>query len=103
MEKYTIGLQLLIIGMGTVLLALFLLSLFLRFSGKIMGPGKEKESKVVKKESKVGSEKSNVESTEVVKGGLTPAKKAAITAAIYQMLDGGKYNIISIRRTENNW
>lgn len=91
MGKYMIGLQLLIIGLGTVLLSLFLLSIFLRISGKYINTSEKKKEK--KKEIKEEYEDEN-------KG----KKMAAVAAAVYQYLDSDKnYKIISIKKSDNSW
>ncbi|ADQ15486.1 OadG family protein [Halanaerobium hydrogeniformans] len=95
MENFAFGLELLIIGLGTVFLSLYLLSVFLYFSGKILGP-KEMRKKVPLKEQR--------ENNEPELDGLRRKKAAAITAAVYQMLSDKKsYRIISIKKRNQNW
>jgi len=94
-ENFAFGLELLIIGLGTVFLSLYLLSVFLYFSGKILGP-KEMRKKVPIEEKK--------ESKEPELDGLSRKKAAAITAAVYAMLSDKKsYKIISIKKRNQNW
>ena len=103
MGKYMIGLQLLIIGLGTVLLSLFLLSIFLRISGKYINTSekkKEKKKEITKAES--GSDKPKVE--EEYEDKNKGKKMAAISAAVYQYLDNDKnYRIISIKKRDKSW
>ena len=103
MGKYMIGLQLLIIGLGTVLLSLFLLSIFLRISGKYINTSekkKEKKKEITKAES--GSAQTKIEENN--KDENKGKKMAAISAAVYQYLDSDKnYRIISIKKRNNNW
>ena len=85
------------VGMGTVMLSLYLLSLFLRLTGKLFGPDSKRgdssaEHKEKNKTGKVIKEK-----------GLDRARVAAITAAVYQVLDKKQYRIISIKRANTNW
>lgn len=103
MGKYMIGLQLLIIGLGTVLLSLFLLSIFLRISGKYINESekkKEKKKEITTAES--GSAQAKIE--ESYEGEDKGKKMAAIAAAVYQFLDNDKdYRIISIKKSDNTW
>lgn len=105
MNNYVLGLELLIIGMGTVFLSLYLLSVFLHFSGKILGPEtkdkKKSQKQLVKKEiSKVEKEAETAAAEE----GISPQKIAAVTAAIYESLNDQKnYRIISIQKSNQNW
>ncbi len=100
MSKYLIGIQLLVVGMGTVLLTLYLLSLFIRLTGRFFGP-KERDVKPVITENKGMDKDINFKNKET---GLDQTKVAAITAALYQTLDQREYRIISIKRQENsNW
>ncbi len=107
MGKYMVGTQLLVIGMGTVLLSLVLLSIFLRVTGNLFGPKKEK--KATNKGAKTNKAKSTketiVKSQESKVSNKNHAKKmAAISAAVYQFLDSDKnYRIISIRKNDKNW
>ncbi|RQD75495.1 MAG: sodium pump decarboxylase gamma subunit [Halanaerobium sp. MSAO_Bac5] len=95
MNKYILGLELLVIGMGTVFLSLYLISVFLYFSGKILGP-KEMRKKLPIEEKR--------ESKEPELDGLSRKKAAAITAAVYAMLSDKKsYKIISIKKRNQNW
>jgi len=94
MSKYIIGLQLMILGMGTVFLALYSLSLVLWIGGKLFGPSKKAKTisqDYIKKEindSEIESESEKI---------------AAITAAINSMMENEKnYRIISIRKKPNS-
>lgn len=104
MNNYVLGLELLIIGMGTVFLSLYLLSIFLHFSGKLFGPeSKKKKSKKSAEISKAVKEQKEVEIDESNQG-ITRKKAAAVTAAVYEMLnDENKYRIISIQKSNQNW
>lgn len=98
MNNYVLGLELLIIGMGTVFLSLYLLSVFLHFSGKLFGP----ENKARKTTKKHSVQKKEAEKAAVK--GISPQKLAAVTAAIYESLsDQKKYRVISIQKSNRNW
>jgi len=105
MNNYVLGLELLVIGMGTVFLSLYLLSVFLHFSGKLFGPdSKDKE----KNKKTVGNLKSAAENEAVQldesEQGISPKKVAAVTAVVYEMLNDQKnYKIISIQKSNQNW
>jgi sodium pump decarboxylase gamma subunit len=102
MNNYVLGLELLIIGMGTVFLSLYLLSVFLHFSGKLFGPesGSKKKSKNKVKQKREISEAEKAAAEE----GVSPQKIAAVTAAIYESLNDQKnYRIISIQKSNQNW
>lgn len=102
MNNYVLGLELLIIGMGTVFLSLYLLSVFLYFSGKLFGPEKKKQ-KEVKKE-KVEIAEKNQETEAEMQTGIPAKKVAAVSAAVYEILnDQKKYRIISIQKSNQNW
>lgn len=106
MGKYMIGTQLLVIGMGTVLLSLVLLSIFLRLTGNLFGPKKEKKATNKSTEkNKAKSIKETTASKESEESNKRHAKKmAAISAAVYQFLDSDKnYRIISIRKNDKSW
>lgn len=104
MNDYVLGLELLIIGMGTVFLSLYLLSVFLYFSGKLFGPeSKEKKQKAVKTE-KVEVAEKNQETEEEIETGIPAKKVAAVSAAVYEILNDQKnYRIISIQKGNQNW
>ena len=104
MNNYVLGLELLVIGMGTVFLSLYLLSVFLHFSGKLFGPESEKKkSKKTAKVTKAVVEKEEAQIDET-KEGISPKKVAAVTAAVYEMLNDRKnYRIISIQKSNQNW
>jgi sodium pump decarboxylase gamma subunit len=103
MGKYMIGLQLLIIGLGTVLLSLFLLSIFLRISGKYINSNsqkKEQKKEIATAESGSAQTEIKEEYEDENKG----KKMAAVAAAVYQYLDNDKnYKIISIKKSDNSW
>ncbi|TDO71137.1 sodium pump decarboxylase gamma subunit [Halanaerobium saccharolyticum] len=103
MNNYVLGLELLIIGMGTVFLSLYLLSVFLHFSGKLFGPESGVKKKKEVKKSKVDIvEKPRVKEPD--RQGVSPKKVAAVTAALAEMLNGQKnYRIISIQKSNQNW
>lgn len=108
MGKYMMGLQLLIIGMGTVLLSLYFLSLFLRLSGHFLGTDSVKRDKNIKKNKKRAVDKDNdsdiAESSQFNDIRTDGKKAAAITAAVYQYLDdSSRYRIISIKKQDNRW
>jgi len=95
MNNYVLGLELLIIGMGTVFLSLYLLSVFLYFSGKLFGPESESKKKS-KKTANVSEKKAAVDQSDQ---GISSKKIAAVTAAIYESLNDNKnYNVISIQK-----
>jgi sodium pump decarboxylase gamma subunit len=103
MNNYVLGLELLIIGMGTVFLSLYLLSVFLHFSGKLFGPDSKDKKKKEVKTKKVDIVEKNKEQ-EIEKEGVSPKKVAAVTAAVYEMLNDQKnYRIISIQKSNQNW
>ena len=107
MNNYVLGLELLVIGMGTVFLSLYLLSVFLYFSGKLFGPDSKAENKNKVKNNKADIVKKNrkeevEEEMEAEK--LSSKKVAAVTAAVYQKLNDRKnYRIISIQKRKKNW
>jgi sodium pump decarboxylase gamma subunit len=108
MNNYVLGLELLIIGMGTVFLSLYLLSVFLHFSGKLFGPesGSKKKSKnQVKQKREISkAENKSAAETAAAEEGVSPQKIAAVTAAIYESLNDQKnYRIISIQKSNQNW
>jgi len=104
MGNFTIGLQLLLIGFGSVIVSLILLSLFLQLSGKFLGPESKKKDKKIENASNQ-SEISNSEKLNEVEENSSNGKKiAAISAAVYQYLDSDKdYKIISIRKADSSW
>lgn len=92
-----LGVELLIIGMGTVILSLYLLSVFLFFSGKLFGPEAGKKKK--KKQEKNASEKIKVGSKSIQVEGLDKKKIAAITAALYEIMNNSNdISIISMNK-----
>jgi Na+-transporting methylmalonyl-CoA/oxaloacetate decarboxylase gamma subunit len=111
MENMVLGVELLVIGMGTVVLSLYLLSVFLFFSGKLFGPqaGEKKKDKAAKgkKKSAVKNTKEKpkkLDRTEGKENHLSSAKIAAVSAAVYEMLaDKKNYRIISIQKSNDNW
>lgn len=104
MGKYMIGLQLLIIGLGTVLLSLFLLSIFLRISGKYINGNKKKAEKKEKTKAENDSAQVKMEKDHKKEKQDKGKKMAAISAAVYQFLDNDKeYKIISIKKRDNSW
>ncbi|MFP4372058.1 MAG: OadG family transporter subunit [Halanaerobium sp.] len=105
MNNYVLGLELLIIGMGTVFLSLYLLSVFLYFSGKLFGPESENKKKAKKaaETSKAELEKKDNQ-IDKLEQGFSSKKAAAVTAAVYEMLNDQKnYRIISIQKSNQNW
>jgi len=105
MNNYVLGLELLIIGMGTVFLSLYLLSVFLHFSGKLFGP-ENKDKKKSKKAAGIpeAAAEKEIKKTDQVEKGISSKKIAAVTAAIYKSLNDQKnYRIISIQKSNQNW
>lgn len=104
MNNYILGLELLLIGMGTVFLSLYLLSVFLHFSGKFFGPESSKKTQTknsTKKAEKLEVAQETLAEPETV---ISSKKAAAVSAAIYEMLNGKKnYKIISIQKSNQNW
>ncbi len=99
MENMVLGVELLIIGMGTVVLSLYLLSVFLHFSGKLFGPKYEKDKTKVNKQKQKSIEK-HPDKVQAV----NTKKIAAISAAVFEMLSDKKnYRIISIKKSNDNW
>jgi len=99
MGKYLIALQLAVVGMGTVLITLYGLSLFIRINSRVCGVRDSKKSKnITEKEADLAADK-------VIEEGISARKVAAISAAIYSYLeqDGSNYKIISITRNKSNW
>ena len=104
MNNYVLGLELLVIGMGTVFLSLYLLSVFLHFSGKLFGP--ESEKKKSKKTAEVSNAVAEKKETQIDKSEkkFSSKKAAAVTAAVYESLNNQKnYRIISIQKSNQNW
>ena len=90
--------------MGTVFLSLYLLSVFLHFSGKLLGPESEYKKKAQKtaKTGKIEADKREVNLTGAEKK-VSAKKAAAVTAAIYEILNNQKnYRIISIQKSNQN-
>ncbi|RCW48677.1 Na+-transporting methylmalonyl-CoA/oxaloacetate decarboxylase gamma subunit [Halanaerobium sp. MA284_MarDTE_T2] len=93
-----------IIGMGTVFISLYLLSVFMYLLGKFFG-----DKKVLKKDdSSIGnSAEAEIDESEIDDGenGLARKRKiAAAAAAVYQLLDEEKrYRIISIKKANSSW
>lgn len=103
MNNYVLGLELLIIGMGTVFLSLYLLSVFLHFSGKLFGPDSENKKKKEIKKTKVDIVEKE-KAAEIEEEGISSKKVAAVTAAVSEMLNNQKnYRIISIQKSNQNW
>jgi len=102
MNNYVLGLELLIIGMGTVFLSLYLLSVFLYFSGKLFGPESKNNKKAANNlEAAVENKETKIDKSEQ---GFSSKKAAAVTAAVYEMLNDQKnYRIISIQKSNQNW
>jgi len=104
MNNYVLGLELLTIGMGTVFLSLYLLSVFLHFSGKLFGPeskSKKKDDLSRTKKKKDIAEKE--EKTADSEQGMPYEKVAIVTAAVYESLNDKKnYKIISIQKRNQN-
>jgi len=101
MGKYLIALQLAVVGMGTVLITLYGLSLFIRLNSRICsGKSSNKSLKKQKQE-----EKANIADNKVIEKGISASKVAVISAAIYSYLDKeeSNYQIISITRNKANW
>jgi len=107
MNNYVLGLELLIIGMGTVFLSLYLLSVFLHFSGRLFGPetkAKKKNKIQTGNEKEISKTKVENEAEKAAAEGVSPQKIAAVTAAIYESLNDQKnYRIISIQKSNQNW
>ena len=105
MNNYVLGLELLVIGMGTVFLSLYLLSVFLHFSGKLFGPDSE-DKKKNKKAVEISKNAAENEAEQLIESEqmISTKKAAAITAAVYEMLNDHKsYRIISIQKSNQNW
>jgi len=96
MGKYLIGFQLMVVGMGTVLITLYVLSLFIRLNSKIFN--REVSGKNDK-------EKNNFTANKEIDAGISPEKVVAISAAVYKCLgeNESNYRIISIKRNKLNW
>jgi len=104
MENMFLGVELLIIGMGTVILSLYLLSVFLFFSGKFFGPEANKKKKIEKEDNKKNMTYQNRNNTNSKTKNLDKKKIAAMSAAIYEMIGANKdLRIISIRKNNFNW
>ncbi len=90
MGKYLISFQLMVVGMGTVLLTLYFLSLFMRLNSMIWS---DKEGDKAENKARIGDDK------------LSARKVAVISAAVHSFLAEEKrsYRIIAIKRTKSNW
>lgn len=107
MNNYVLGLELLVIGMGTVFLSLYLLSVFLHFSGKFFGPESKTNKKIIKtsklEKERLSKEKSEAQLSDSDQS-ISNKKIAAVTAAIYKMMNNQKkYRVISIQKSNQNW
>lgn len=107
MEKMMLGVELLIIGMGTVIISLYLLSVYLYFSGKLLGPeagGKNNKSQLKNITAETSEKKQRKIKKKVEIINSNEKKIAAITAAVYKMMaDKNDFRIISISKRGNNW
>jgi sodium pump decarboxylase gamma subunit len=104
MENMVLGVELLVIGMGTVVLSLYLLSVFLHFSGKFFGPKhtKDKTKDTIQKDIK--QKQKSIEKKSGNVQAVNARKIAAISAAVFEMLtDEKNYRIISIKKSNDNW
>jgi sodium pump decarboxylase gamma subunit len=92
MNNYRLGFELLVIGMGTVFISLYLLSVFLYFSGKFFG------TEAKKKTANPGPEKQQLNSSRLAeKPQISRQKVAAITAAVAEIQGEKEFKVISIR------
>lgn len=104
MNNYVYGLQLTIIGMGTVFISLYLLSVFMYLLGKFFGDKKVPQKNDKTKNSSAAAEIDEVETEDAENGLYEKRKIAAVTAAVYQLLDENKsYRIISIKKANSSW
>lgn len=100
MEKYIVGLQLMIVGMGTVLLALFLLSIVMNISKRLLAPDKS-EPDTDRSSEKEENELPVKTEFKREKGAISPRQVAAVSAVInhlQQEQGSNDYRIISITR-----
>lgn len=115
MNNYFIGLELMIIGMGTVFISLYLLSVFLKFSGSFLGVESVSKNQGGKKvEIQKIAAKKEIKTNDAEQR-ISPKKKAAVTSAIYKILNEEnededkekkvkkEFKIISIQRNKINW
>ncbi|MFW5986044.1 MAG: OadG family protein [Halanaerobiales bacterium] len=104
MEKYIIGAQLMIVGMGTVMLALFLLSVVMNLSKKFIAPEKvETGERQIQEKSE--SDIRQVPESNRKTDKISSRKVVAITTAVrhlYQQEKRNQYRIISITRNRQD-
>jgi len=105
MNKYVYGFQLMIIGMGTVFISLYLLSAFMYLLGKLFGDKKVPKKNDKEKNSSADTGKIDEVETDDEESNISRKRKiAAATAAVYQLLDENKrYRIISIKKANSSW
>lgn len=97
MSRLAIGWELLLFGMGTVFLVLYLLSVILKITGKYLGPKKSPAQSINSVVDKVPNN-----NTTFAKN--NNAKVAAIMAAIQVVMGDSDYRVISIKpTTSSNW
>lgn len=94
MSNMTTGWQLLIFGMGTVFLMLYLLSLAVKLMGKYLKPKKELAQPLEKPTIPANV---NLEKPIMTTDDKNEKKVAAIMAAIQLVMNDCNYNIISIK------
>lgn len=89
-----------IIGMGTVFISLYLLSVFMYLLGKFFGDKKVSKPNKIDNSADTGE----IEELEIEDDISRKRKVAAITAAVYQLLDENQsYRIISIKKANSSW
>ena len=95
MENMQIGLEVMVIGMGCVLVTLYLLSLVIQLIGYFFGTGQNNEQVISRDLSKQRMSSGQQE--------IDPLDVAVIAAAIYQEFSPQEYKIISIKSSNNSY
>ncbi len=90
MGRFASGWELTILGMGTVFLMLFLLSVVLKFMGKYLSPKKALVQPIT-------------QISVATEDDLKTQKVAAVMAAIQLVMGDSEYKVISIKPVSSSW
>lgn len=101
LNNLNVGWQLVVLGMGTVFLILYLLSVLLKNVGKVLGAQDKTQSIGV---STTSASTAPAPVVEIPTTDNKNAKVAAVMAAIQLVMGDTEYRVISIKPAENpNW